>query len=175
MRKRRRRPLRCCIGTNALVSGDRRRGDTRRADLVLLDSDAAAGVDASICRRATVSSFAEDRLDAGRASGAPAAAPQNWYQRGAAMWRGSSTPQGASGDGRRDCCSVTDGAVRQPGPRPSAARPGVSVARRFETLVYTRKQSPGAAIAESRCELLWCSSSWATVASAVSRWSRSGE
>jgi hypothetical protein len=64
--------------------------------LVLLDSDAAAGVNASICRRATVSAFAEKRLDAERASGAPAASPQSWYERGAVMWRGSSTPNAAA-------------------------------------------------------------------------------
>jgi hypothetical protein len=32
--------------------------------LLVLDSDAAAGVDACICRRAAVSAFAEDRLAA---------------------------------------------------------------------------------------------------------------
>jgi hypothetical protein len=59
----------------------------RRALLlvVLLHSD-AAGVDASICGRATVSAFADDRLETDRASGASDAARQNWYQRGAAMW-----------------------------------------------------------------------------------------
>jgi hypothetical protein len=39
--------------------------------LVLLDRDVAAGVDASICRRATVSAFAEDRPGAERASARP--------------------------------------------------------------------------------------------------------
>ena len=63
--------------------------------LVLLDSDATAGVDPSLRRRATVSAFAEDRLEVERASGAPAAALQNWYQQGTAMWRGSSTPGAA--------------------------------------------------------------------------------
>ena len=70
-------------------SSDRAGGESR---LVLLDSDAAAGVDASIYRRATVSAFAKDRLDAKRVRGTPTAAPQNWYQRGAAMSRASSTP-----------------------------------------------------------------------------------
>jgi len=52
--------------------------------VVHFDSDAAAGVDASIRRRATVSAFAENRLEPDRASVAPAGAPQDWFQRGAA-------------------------------------------------------------------------------------------
>ena len=44
-------------------------GRSARLYLVLFDSDAAAGVDASICGRATVSAFADDRLETDRASG----------------------------------------------------------------------------------------------------------
>ena len=50
-------------------------GPPRVASVVLLDSDAAAGLDASICRRATVSAFAEDRLEAERPCGPGVAAP----------------------------------------------------------------------------------------------------
>jgi hypothetical protein len=53
--------------------------------VVLLHSD-VAGVDASICGREIVTAFADERLEAKRASGASDAARQNWYQRGAAMW-----------------------------------------------------------------------------------------
>jgi hypothetical protein len=53
--------------------------------VVLLHSD-AAGVDASICGREIVSAFADDRLEAERASGASMPHGRNPYQRGAAMW-----------------------------------------------------------------------------------------
>ena len=43
--------------------------------LLLVDSDATGGVDVSICRRATVSAFAEKQLKAERASGPSVAAP----------------------------------------------------------------------------------------------------
>ena len=47
-----------------------------------LDSAATAGVDASIRRRATVSVFAEDRLEAARASATPTAARHHHRHRG---------------------------------------------------------------------------------------------
>ena len=52
--------------------------------VVLLDSEAAEGVYASIHGRATANAFAENRPEAERASAAsgPAAAPRNWVQRG---------------------------------------------------------------------------------------------
>jgi hypothetical protein len=46
--------------------------------VVLLDSDGAARVGACTCGQATVSAFAENRLDAVRASGLGVAAPQTW-------------------------------------------------------------------------------------------------
>ena len=49
-------------------SPEARRGECRSS---LLDSGAAVGVDTSICRRPTVSAFAEDGLEAERASGPP--------------------------------------------------------------------------------------------------------
>ena len=61
----------------------RRARPTMLLQLVLLDSDAAAGVDASTCRRATVSAFAEDRLEAERASGPGVAAPHRDQHRAA--------------------------------------------------------------------------------------------
>lgn len=45
------------------------------------------GVGASVCRRATVRAFAEDRLDASEQAETHADARQNWYQRGAASLR----------------------------------------------------------------------------------------
>jgi hypothetical protein len=51
--------------------------------LILLDSDAAAAVDVSIRRRATVRSFAEDRLGAERASGLGVAASHHDQHRAA--------------------------------------------------------------------------------------------
>ena len=64
--------------------------------VVLLDSDVAADVDASICRRATVSAFAEDWLDAEGAIGPGVAAPHDDRRRAgsdclcpqAATWSG---------------------------------------------------------------------------------------
>jgi len=55
-------------------------GDARLPVLVHIDSDAAAGVDASICRRARVSPFADGRLEAERASGPGVAAPHHIAQ-----------------------------------------------------------------------------------------------
>jgi hypothetical protein len=56
-------------------------GRHRAAEIRPFDSAAADGADALIRSRATVSAFAEDRLDVERTSGPLAAAPQNLCQR----------------------------------------------------------------------------------------------
>ena len=59
--------------------------------------------------------------------------------------RGCVTPKEQSGDGRRDCCSVTDGVIRQPGRRAAAGRPDQEPARGLADYCFDRRVSTEAA------------------------------
>jgi len=71
--------------SSRLPALDNSSSDTSLVLVVLLDGDAATSAYCSIRRRATVSAFAEDRLEAERTSGVPAAALASWYERQAAV------------------------------------------------------------------------------------------